>query len=58
MKEIIKKFAVFFLFLAIIAFIFSFFGTDKDEGNEISIATLIQEINNDQVASIQVQGMQ
>jgi cell division protease FtsH len=56
MKEIIKKFAVFFLFLAIIAFIFSFFGTDKDEGNEISIATLIQEINNDQVASIQVQG--
>ena len=56
MKEIIKKFAIFFLFLAIIAFIFSFFGTDSEESNEISIATLIQEINSDEVAKIEVQG--
>jgi cell division protease FtsH len=56
MKNIFKKFAIFFLFLAIIMTIFGFFGTHNKTSQEISIAKLVQEIKDGQVKSIEIRG--
>lgn len=56
MKNIIKNFAIFFLVFAIIAGIFSFYDAKKNAPEQISVAKLVQEINNGEVAKVQVSG--
>ena len=56
MKDIFKKFAIFFLLLAIVMAIFGFFSIKNDDTKEISLATLVQEIQDEQVKSIEVEG--
>ncbi len=58
MKNIFKNFAAFFLVFAIIAAIFSFYSAQTEKIQEINLGQLVQEIKNDQVKEIQIQGDQ
>jgi cell division protease FtsH len=58
MKNIFKNFAAFFLVFAIIAAIFSFYSNQTEKIQEINLGQLVQEIKNDQVKEIQIQGDQ
>jgi len=56
MKNIFKNFAIFFLGFIILAAIFSAFGTDIKKSERVGLETLIQQINDEQVKSINVEG--
>lgn len=56
MFNILKKIGLFFLLLVIIGAIFSLFDTTRKKPNEISIAKLVQQINNEEVKSISIVG--
>ena len=56
MKNIFKNFIIFFLIFAIIATIFSFFGSQDNNIEEINIAQLVREINQEEIKSIEVRG--
>src|SRR3989338_7047068 len=58
MKSIFKNFIIFFLIFVFIAGIFSFYDSQKNGSQEISLAKLVQEINNEAVAKIEVAGNQ
>ena len=56
MKNIIKNFAIFFLIFATIAAIFSFFDAERQAVEEISIDSLVEKINNEEITKIEVRG--
>ncbi|MFA6307459.1 MAG: ATP-dependent zinc metalloprotease FtsH [Patescibacteria group bacterium] len=56
MKNIAKNFLIFFLIFAAIMTVFSLFDNSNKNIEEISIAKLVQEINNEEVKSITVKG--
>ena len=56
MKKIIKNFIIFFLVFTIIAGIFSLYDTRDDSIKNIGIVKLIEEINNEEIESIEVSG--
>ena len=56
MKNILKNFLIFFLIFAAIMTAFSLFDNSQDNIENISIAKLVQEINNEEVQSITVKG--
>ncbi len=56
MKKIIKNFVIFFLIFAVLASIFAAFDKQDDNIESITITQLVQEINNEQVESIEVTG--
>jgi cell division protease FtsH len=60
MKKLIKNFIIFFAIFLVLAGIFSLFGNGqiigKTTSKDMSINTLVQEINSDNVASIVVNG--
>lgn len=56
MKNIFKNFLIFFLIFAAIMAAFSLFNNDNQNIEQISIAKLVQEINNEEVQSITVNG--
>ncbi|MCB9803148.1 ATP-dependent metallopeptidase FtsH/Yme1/Tma family protein [Candidatus Nomurabacteria bacterium] len=56
MKNIFKNFAIFFLVFAIIAAIFSFYSNQFDQPEEMNLGQLVQEIENQQVKTIQING--
>ncbi|MBU1202538.1 ATP-dependent zinc metalloprotease FtsH [Patescibacteria group bacterium] len=58
MKNILKNFLIFFLIFVAIASVFTFFDNKSKQVEEVSIATLVQEINQEQVKSITVKGTQ
>ncbi len=58
MKNIFKNFAVFFLVFAIIAAIFSLYSNKIEKPEEMNLGQLVQEIQNEQIKSIQVKGNQ
>lgn len=56
MKNIFKNFLIFFLIFAAIMTIFSLFDKNGQNIEKISVAKLVQEINNEEVQSITVKG--
>ena len=60
MKNLIKNFIIFFAVFLVLAGIFSLFGggslTGKPSSTNSDIGTLVQDINNDKVTSIVVEG--
>jgi len=56
MKNILKNFLIFFLILAVVSTIISFFSNQNQNIEEVSLATLVQQIKDDQVKSIVVNG--
>jgi len=56
MKNLVKNFLIFFIIFLLIAALFSTFGTSKSKGEKADITTLINQINNEEVASIIVEG--
>ena len=56
MKNLIKNFAIVFLLLLIVASILSFSSIGVEKSEIVGINTLLQEINNEQVKSIDVEG--
>jgi cell division protease FtsH len=56
MKNILKNFLIFFLIFAAIIAIFSLFDNSNENVEKISIAKLVQEINNEEVTNITVKG--
>ncbi|MBT4209600.1 MAG: ATP-dependent metallopeptidase FtsH/Yme1/Tma family protein [Candidatus Komeilibacteria bacterium] len=56
MKNIFKNFLIFFLIFAAIMTAFSLFDNSGEDIENISIAKLVQEINNEEVQSITVKG--
>ncbi|MFA6466652.1 MAG: ATP-dependent zinc metalloprotease FtsH [Patescibacteria group bacterium] len=56
MKNIFKNFLIFFLIFAAIMTIFSLFDKNSQSIEKISIAKLVQEINNEEVQDITVKG--
>lgn len=56
MKNIVKNFAIFFLVFAVIAAIFSFYNNQLQKTEEIGLGQLVQDIKNDQVKSIEING--
>lgn len=56
MKKIVKNFVIFFVIFAVLASIFAAFDKQKEDVESITITQLVQEINNEQVASIEVSG--
>jgi cell division protease FtsH len=56
MKKIVKNFVIFFVIFAILASIFAAFDKQGDDIESITITQLVQEINSEQVASIEVAG--
>lgn len=58
MKNIFKNFVVFFLIVTAVIAVFSFFDDSQKNVEDISIATLVEEINNEEIQSITVKGNQ
>ena len=56
MKNILKNFLIFFLIFAAIMAIFGLFNQNAQNIEKISIAKLVEEINNEEVKSITVKG--
>jgi len=56
MKNIVKNFIYFFLAFAVIALIFSFYDNQKNGAENVSINTLVQQIQNEEIKSIAVRG--
>jgi cell division protease FtsH len=56
MKKLIKNFLLFFIVFLVIAAIFSSFSSKTGKGETVGMETLINQINNDQVAEIVVSG--
>ena len=56
MKKIVKNFVIFFLIFAVLASIFAAFDKQNDDIESITITQLVQEINNEQIESIEVAG--
>jgi len=56
MKNIFKNFLIFFLIFAAIMTVFSLFDNSNKNVEKISIAKLVEEINNEEVQSITVKG--
>jgi len=56
MKNLIKNFAIIFFSLLVIAALLSFSSLDQTKPKVVGINTLLQEINNEQVQSIEVRG--
>jgi len=55
-NNIFKNFIIFFFIFAVIATIFSFFGTENNDKSEVSMSKLVQQIKNDEVNKIEVSG--
>ncbi|RJQ34295.1 ATP-dependent metallopeptidase FtsH/Yme1/Tma family protein [Candidatus Parcubacteria bacterium] len=58
MKNILKNFLIFFLILAVISTIIGFFSSQNTNIEEVSLAKLVQQVKDDQVKSILVNGNQ
>ncbi|PLX25823.1 cell division protein FtsH [Candidatus Parcubacteria bacterium] len=56
MKNILKNFLIFFLILAIVSTILGFFSSRNDSTEEVSIAKVVQQVKDEQVKSITVNG--
>lgn len=56
MKSLIKNFIIIFLTLFLIAGLLSFGDFDKEKPEQIGINTLVEQINNEQIKSIEVVG--
>jgi cell division protease FtsH len=56
MKNIFKNFLIFFLIFAAIMTVFSLFDNSNENIENISIAKLVEEINNEEIQSITVKG--
>lgn len=56
MKNIVKNFIIFFVAFAIIAIIFSFYENKNNGAENISINTLVSQIQNEEIKSIAVRG--
>ena len=56
MKNLVKNFLIFFIIFLIIAALFSAFGAGKQESGRVGIETLINQINNEEVSSIIIEG--
>ncbi|MFH1661644.1 MAG: ATP-dependent zinc metalloprotease FtsH [Candidatus Falkowbacteria bacterium] len=56
MKSLLKNFLIFFFVFILIAALFSNYGMDKKEIDRVDIATLIYQINNEEVESIVIEG--
>jgi len=56
MKNIFKNFGIFFIGFLILAAIFSVFGTDVKKPEKVGLETLINQINNEEVKNIVIEG--
>ncbi len=56
MKNILKNFLIFFLILAVVSTILGFFSSQKETTTEVSLAKVVQQVKDDQVKSILVNG--
>jgi len=56
MKNLVKNFLIFFVIFLLIAALFSTFGTGKQKGEKAGIETLINQIGNEEVSSIVIEG--
>lgn len=53
---LIKNFTVFFIIFILIALVFSYFAEPKNEDKKMSVSQLVNEINEENVSSIDVEG--
>jgi cell division protease FtsH len=56
MKNLFKNFGVFFLGFLILAAVFSIFGTDVEKTERVGMGTFINQINNEEIEEINVEG--
>lgn len=56
MKNLLKNFGIFFLGFLILAAVFSVFGTDVKKTERVGTETLINQINNEEIEEIVVEG--
>jgi len=56
MKKLIQNFLVFFVIFLLIASVFSAFSSDQGKSQTVGLETLVNQINNDQVAEIIIDG--